>query len=803
MEEETIEYQVGAKDIDTKASIESEDFIPMKMETRAVFHRLADDIYSSPESGIREALTNGFTAVQKSIDNGYIDESEGVIDIKIIKNDDNIRLHIQDNGIGITRKEVKEVVSHIGRSTVRDDYNKTGQFGMGFLALFKLSGTDGGFVMRSNSRKPNTEPIEGIWKNGGFTPFDTFSDKVYDMQGTEFEITVKNSISLDDLRNWIERLSYWSRVPVLYEENDNGLVNSEEFGVKKLESVIPEDEYAVIVENKYFKAICGPNLKSTPKLLLDVPIEISESFIPNAKWDDIAIRLKTENPIAITGNHKGKMVVTETTYKNMSDKRKKQYVPDTKLNEDDIVTPEPIGTREKLLKNTSFWSYVGILITEEYNSEIKSKIKLLDEKDLTSYSKPEIKQIVEETPKNSDIYDNFSLKLKSKYGFDLSDKTVKILYACTKSQDVFDLELCIESHHYVSKEEKSVIDILFDSSEVYMYINQLNERKIYRLYYSDKDVCIVQVPNSAWYEFYEDIFDWNRVTDVTKDHPITDSLEKPVEYYMDNYENNDNLENNKEKYYNIKLLGKRAKYSYDELYDIAYRDDSNSNQLVINNRKIKELIVFNSKSEYNISDYTWWVTKNRGIVNTKNTDDINLLKDLPLKVNRIEDEIEKLENIKIRNGKNVNLTDLEPQNTIIHIITDELKSVLENAEYERKMENLLKEGKFSNVEIPNKENYVFLTEEEYYELEIGLSDYVLISSVDSLKTQLTPIDGPNKWQSLLYIENYNIRDSKILEEIDKRIMTANTEDKIKESIICLINTLDENDIDLIEVEKYE
>lgn len=76
-------YQVGAHSINKETSLNKSETIEFDFENSAIFKRLADDIYESPEAGIREPLQNSLTAIQKAVNNGYIESNEGVVTFKV------------------------------------------------------------------------------------------------------------------------------------------------------------------------------------------------------------------------------------------------------------------------------------------------------------------------------------------------------------------------------------------------------------------------------------------------------------------------------------------------------------------------------------------------------------------------------------------------------------------------------------------------------------------------------------------------------------------------------------------------
>ncbi len=103
--------------------------------------------------GIRELIQNGFDAVIAARNLGYLDDQEGIIALKLDKNDDcSWRLSITDNGLGMSRYVLSNILLDFGKSLWSDDdiryehprlaqtgFSSIGQFGIGFYSVFMLS----------------------------------------------------------------------------------------------------------------------------------------------------------------------------------------------------------------------------------------------------------------------------------------------------------------------------------------------------------------------------------------------------------------------------------------------------------------------------------------------------------------------------------------------------------------------------------------------------------------------------------------------------------------------------------------
>ena len=363
--DEGLDYQVGAHSVDTEGiqfgeESSDDDFIEFELESRTVFKRLAEDIYKSDEAGVREPLTNAVTAVRKAVENYDLDPDEAAVHIQFQKSPTGNQLIIRDNGIGITEQKLQKVVAVIGRSTVRDRGDMAGQFGMGFLAVFRLVGTDGGFVMHTHSRKDGAEPISGVWKSGGFardTEGELPGRMGDDEYGTKFEFMLNDDIDPDDVREWVEKYAEWARCPVIYQEfEDQSQVFNEDYGRKQFTDDYDEPGLSVTVENEFFEATAAEDADGKT-ILLDVPIERNAEKTIRKPWK-VDIRFKNENSVVVDGPHEGLMPVADAEYTEMPPERQQYYVSEDDLTNDDVVMPGPTGTRDSLAEDEAFWVWL-------------------------------------------------------------------------------------------------------------------------------------------------------------------------------------------------------------------------------------------------------------------------------------------------------------------------------------------------------------------------------------------------------------------------------------------------------------
>jgi len=796
MTEENIDYQLGASVVDQSA-IGDGEFVPFKMESSVVFRRLAEDIYPSPKVGIREAITNAITATKKVKKDNF----EPVINIKI----DNVKrdrpyLIIEDNGVGMTMETIRQVVSYIGRSTVRDDNDKTGQFGMGFLALFSLCGSDGGFVMHTNSRNENSEPISGVWKDGGFSRFENNSNTSKNIKGTRFEIILREDISAEDIRTWVEDVAKWSRVPILYEDKTEDGVYSDEFGVSKLESLIMHSSPFVVVENEYYKAICSDRLDNTPTILLDVLIDRGDVDIPHLPFDNIAIRLKKEHPVAMTGKYKDKMVIRKSEYHQLSKERKSLYVIEDKVDESVPITPSPTGTREKLNENNKFWRHVGKQVKQEYENKCE---QILDsfKNDMTNIQINEYKFLEHCLFTKLDGFKRFDLYMEAKYKNIYSKKLVKNIYSILQSVNTYRYD---ESNNMIPiHKDKKVYEIInADYDYVFMFINNFDDEKAIKIHASNSSYIFVKIENANWYSFYEDTLGWEKLKNVKDSHPVCKNVtSNEVESLQKSKKDKEKLNKNKNEVV-IYFGNTKKKFDITKL-PAKIKNINNKYVLELKQYDIEKLILFTKESKYNISEYTWLRCDKYALVNVKNKDIEMELKSMPLSITISEfmNDVECIE-LQTSDGKK-QCKDIPFEKSVLHVMDESMYSTISNIKSCEKMQILFNESAFSSVKSPSKEIYIPVTKSMLYEVLPFIKKAVVVKSRLPIVPVENVVDGPNYAQCKLYLNEFENRNTDIIQEIDEKIFYNKSLTGVRKSILYLLDEINDSNIDLKEVSNYE
>lgn len=111
-------------------------------------------LYGNDETvPFRELMQNGMDSINAAIALGYITENEGLIKVNIDSiDDDNLKISITDNGLGMSKFVMKNVLLDFGNSLwksnavinehptlLQKEFSSVGKFGIGFYSVFMIS----------------------------------------------------------------------------------------------------------------------------------------------------------------------------------------------------------------------------------------------------------------------------------------------------------------------------------------------------------------------------------------------------------------------------------------------------------------------------------------------------------------------------------------------------------------------------------------------------------------------------------------------------------------------------------------
>lgn len=750
-EKELDDAKLGAHSVDTSPveplNDEGEFDARFQIETEAVFKRLARDIYESDSAGIREPLTNAITAILRAVEHDQIEADEGVVEINAEDKGQGVQLTMRDNGVGMTMERIREIVAVIGASEARDIGEMAGQFGMGFLAVFRLVGIDGGFEMYTNPRYSDEGPISGIWKSGGFTR-DTegmmAEELSEDEYGTKFNFIVKDDISRADIRNWVSDYAEWARVPVVYEETVDGRTEFEEnYGGFDKTITTPYEDGTPFVEyeDKYVHASTSPDAEDRT-ILLDVPCERNGTGVGTI-LGNVDVRLKNENGVVVEGPHEGLMVVSDGEFEGMDGERREKYVPEKNLTNQDIVLPQPTGTRRVLNKNRDFWSWIGEKLQDQVRNRVENLMdEVSDFDDLMALNEPDFKTICYAATQNvSRRYSTgyqpnkdgrsvrkwFSSNIGVNIDDELSEQIAALVYPIRHASD--DCSNVSKKRNLSRKKPAmAVYDAYNNDGRVFMGC-RLSQDKAEIVWEDSEHNYVFRVESTNHYENYENLLDWEQMKEINNktidDFDISESRKAD---FLDVDEDNVNSSSTND--YVIKLhFGGSSTYTKDlktsELCDLI--EESDGGTIDVGRRTVDHIILFPSHKERKISD-NYWASDSRVPMARCRKKDWKKLKEYDI-VSTLDQKIEMSRQIDFKTARGQKTIeefeeeyDTEDNQIVFHILEEPYKSRLSSKEL------LEKANEFVNDEYSNGTEYTYapITKEKYRNLKPDVINHCVL-----------------------------------------------------------------------------
>lgn len=642
-------HEIDKEPVTLSSSDEDADQITFDIMPEPIFKRLAMDIYEEDAAGIREIVSNSITAILKAVDSGYIERQEGALEIKFTKEGDSKKLTIKDNGIGMSRKRIKELLSVIGVSDSRDDGGVAGQFGMGFLPAFRLVGIDGGFEMHTNARYVDEDPISGIWKSGGFTIDDDgvmLDSMDADEYGTKFGFMLKQEISQEDIHEWVEEYSEWSRVTVRYEEVvDGSVVYDEDYGGpdKTLESNLSENEPYVAYEDEFVKAISAPSIDGTyPAILLDVPVSVTDRNIVSTPLGGMAVRFKNENGVIVDGPNKGMMVTNEKEYESMNASRQEKYITDSEMSMNDIQLPQPVGTRRTLDGTDEFWEWLETNLKTNLAQKLYDIFTTIESKNVDSMldlPKEQFNCVFESMNKTRE----WELKRNPNTPSKFTDSVTDLEKFIRKYSNQFNIgmdfkeqlailnsntRLAMEDDNNISKSRnltrfplyRFYYDVQNNDADVYMGV-RLGRDKADVVWEDNADNIVISVKNTDFYDIYTRHFDFKLLKEINQSTIDTFDVSEETNLQFKNNTKSKSRSQNASKEHTIHTgspVISNRKYTTEELQDIL--DSDTSSDMYGQDISVNALILFPSHKNKNISDYKQYATPSHPMMKCRKMD---------------------------------------------------------------------------------------------------------------------------------------------------------------------------------------
>ena len=168
-----------------------------KAESKKLMDMMVNSIYTHKEIFLRELISNASDALDKmyfrSLTDDSITMSRSDYQIKISVDSDKRTLTIEDNGIGMTEKELENNLGTIAKSgsldfkteNKADDMSIIGQFGVGFYYAFMVSDN---VTVRSLA---HGEDQAYCWTSKGVDGY-TIEPCIKDTTGTKITLHIKD-----------------------------------------------------------------------------------------------------------------------------------------------------------------------------------------------------------------------------------------------------------------------------------------------------------------------------------------------------------------------------------------------------------------------------------------------------------------------------------------------------------------------------------------------------------------------------------------------------------------------------------
>jgi hypothetical protein len=387
----------------------NEDAKKIEFEAEIIGERVAQ-WYDDPAAAIREYLSNAETAcirraraeledAGEPIPNG-VDEMldaaseqcgyEPTIEVTFNRNTEETRFIIEDNGIGISTDEYL-VLKKIGYSTSHMDGERLGQFGMGYMSGFQLTGTEGVFNMRTRSFLSDE-----TYSTANYITNFEYLDGLKEDYGTRFEFPAFcQKAEGIDIREKVAEFADGMRVPVLYREKDTSgqETYNEDYLPTALAEDYDDDSLVIQFENEYFEAVMSPHSperRGYKTYNVSMPIRRNTEtygsepkFEATWSWD---FRGKQENgPVVACESDEsvvGLAPVSDSKYDGLPEEKRDDFIRRSAVPDDAIVMPVPASSRDSYeTGHDDFWRYVSECLVDEWGSEVSEQLDALDDFD--------------------------------------------------------------------------------------------------------------------------------------------------------------------------------------------------------------------------------------------------------------------------------------------------------------------------------------------------------------------------------------------------------------------------------------
>ncbi len=462
-----------------------------------IFPLIKKFLYSDHEIFLRELISNATDATLKlkhlsNIGEFKDDYGQPIIEVKIDKK--NKRLHIIDQGIGMTGDEIKKYINEVAFSGAEEFLEKykdsakdsgiIGHFGLGFYSAFMVSDSVE-IISKSHKKDPAVH-----WKCDGSPEYSLTNAKKTD-RGTEIILNIskdsKSFLEENTIRELLKKYNRFMPVPIKFgqkeiskkvgdgkdekeiKETVDDIINITEPAWTKKPKDLKDEDY-----NKFYKDLYPMNFEDplfNIHLNVDYPFTLTGIlFFPKIK-NDINIQKDKiqlfQNQVFVTDNVEGIVPEFLTLLRGVIDS------PDI-----------PLNVSRSYLQVDSAVKKISNYITRKVGDKLNSLIK----KDRKKYEEKwnDIKIIIEYGMLSEDKFfeksDSFSIYPDTNNNFYTYDELIKSIKKSQTDKDAKTIILYAsnvdEQDSYIkAAESKGYKVLLLDSPIVPHLIQKLESKK--------------------------------------------------------------------------------------------------------------------------------------------------------------------------------------------------------------------------------------------------------------------------------------------------------------------------------------
>ena len=462
-----------------------------------IFPLIKKFLYSDHEIFLRELISNATDATLKlkhlsNIGEFKDDYGDPIIEVKIDKK--NKRLHIIDQGIGMTGDEIKKYINEVAFSGAEEFLEKykdsakdsgiIGHFGLGFYSAFMVSDSVE-IISKSHKKDPAVH-----WKCDGSPEYSLTNAKKTD-RGTEIILNIskdsKSFLEENTIRELLKKYNRFMPVPIKFgqkeiskkvgegkdekeiKETIDDIINITEPAWTKKPKDLKDEDY-----NKFYKDLYPMNFEDplfNIHLNVDYPFTLTGIlFFPKIK-NDINIQKDKiqlfQNQVFVTDNVEGIVPEFLTLLRGVIDS------PDI-----------PLNVSRSYLQVDSAVKKISNYITRKVGDKLNSLIK----KDRKKYEEKwnDIKIIIEYGMLSEDKFfeksDSFSIYPDTNNNFYTFDELIKSIKKSQTDKDGKTIILYAsnvdEQDSYIkAAESKGYKVLLLDSPIVPHLIQKLESKK--------------------------------------------------------------------------------------------------------------------------------------------------------------------------------------------------------------------------------------------------------------------------------------------------------------------------------------